>query len=93
MDKKIKELVKEAAQQIWHDEYERSLPLVEVSWDMLPEWATNAYLNTARKILSHPGLCLVDMKKATSIDNQYLGKLWVIAQEHAIPLADALKVK
>ena len=43
------------------------------------------------KVLSHPNLALIDMKQATPIDNQYLGKLWVIAQKNIIPLSEALK--
>ncbi len=96
---KIKELVEWVAKglyvkvtgQLLLANYFGDQPTYEVSWDKLSDTAKAAWIEYAKQILSHPDLYLVDMKKATSIDNQYLGKLWVIAQEYVIPLAEALK--
>ncbi len=49
--KQIGQLVEKVAKTIWKDEYDRSNPLVDVSWKMLPEWAVNVYLNLAKQIV------------------------------------------
>lgn len=64
-----------------HNEY---MP-IEILLEPIVDSACKAQL---QKILNHPDIALIDMSQATNIDNEYLGKLWLIAQRNVIPLSE-----
>ena len=57
------------AKTIWLNEYNRTEVLVPVSWEELPEWAANVYLQLADAILSHPRIAILAKDQSLPINH------------------------